>query len=72
MSNELTPNDFKHIFLEHPIGTKIWDFLEATFYNVDAFDQNPYQMAYNEGRRSVIHYLLVVMAQTHNPSEEGE
>ncbi len=45
-----------NIFVRNPIGQGILKDLEEAF-DGSCFDENPYKMAYNEGRRDVILYI---------------
>lgn len=44
-------------FMDSELGRAVIDALDAEFYDGDLFDKDPYQTAYNLGRRDVVVYL---------------
>ena len=44
-------------FMNNPVGKQVIQALEDTFYDGDIFDPDPYQTAYNLGRRDVVAYM---------------
>jgi len=44
-------------FMNSELGKEVIDALEQEFYHGDLFNTDPYQTAYNLGRRDVVVYL---------------
>ncbi len=44
-------------FMNNPVGKAVVKALEETFYDGELFDPDPYQTAYNLGRRDVVSYM---------------
>ncbi len=44
-------------FMNNPIGKSVVKALEETFYDGELYDPDPYQTAYNLGRRDVVAYM---------------
>lgn len=44
-------------FLESPDGQAVMELLEAEFFDVPIFTSDPYQTAFNLGRRDAVLYL---------------
>jgi hypothetical protein len=47
-----------NLFQRDPVGVAVLEELSARFYDGFAFSQDPYQTAYNAGRRDAVAYIL--------------
>jgi hypothetical protein len=61
-----------HVFKNDPAGEQILEELTALFYDIKAFDANPYITAHNEGKRAVIMYILMKLTNSQMPEETDE
>ena len=72
---EQLPNDAYHqIFQVDPVGVQIFEEMCAQHYDIQSYDRdNTHETAFNEGRREVMHWLMVKisMGQTKDGQETG-
>ncbi|BBL56996.1 Bbp19 family protein [Methylomonas koyamae] len=70
-----THQQYFEVFQRNSDGNEILQTLSALFYDVPSFDENnQYKTAYNEGRRSVIEFILrnIALAQVEPYDQEQE
>jgi hypothetical protein len=58
-----SPRQYYDLFQQNLDGQAILIELSAVFYDRQSFDKDPYQTAFNEGQRAVVHYILQKISQ---------
>lgn len=60
LDNSVKPTNDQYyaLFQRDPVGVAILDQLGTLFYDSQTFDTDPYQHAFNAGRREVVRYIL--------------
>lgn len=75
-SNVQVPNDaYWNLFQNDPIGKQIFEEMCAYHYDIESFVRdNQYETSFNEGRRSVIRWLMqkMMMAQLPDNNNKNE
>lgn len=59
------PKLYHRVFQTHPEGNDIFNELCRVFYDVQSYSKNdPYDTAFNEGRRSVLAFIINKIAMS--------
>jgi hypothetical protein len=60
---QATERQFYDLFQNNLDGQVVLQTLSALFYDRQSFDRDPYQTAFNEGQRAVVHFILQKISQ---------
>lgn len=65
-----TSQQYFNLFQQDPVGKVILEDLASRFYDVQTYNKDPYEHAFNAGKREVIMFILRRCSQSTTP--EGE
>ena len=60
---QATERQYFDLFQNNLDGQAVLQTISALFYDRPSFDKDPYQTAFNEGQRAVVHYILQKISQ---------
>lgn len=66
----IDPLLYARVFSTHPEGQEIFKELRAIFYDTQSFKSDPYETAFNEGKRAVLSFILNKIASANQQQEE--
>lgn len=68
----IDPLLYARVFSSNPDGHLIFEELRSIFYDTQSFKSDPYETAFNEGKRAVLSFVLNKMAAADQQTPQEE